>query len=84
MANWLTETFSTQATKVKKLITIFPFSYHNFEDTVTNFDKDMFKKQFFVVQILKTHLKESLFVFNCRTMLAFTCCSVLAKMLRNC
>ena len=40
------ETFSTQATEVKKL-GMFSFSYHNFEDTVTNFDKDMFRKESF-------------------------------------
>ena len=34
----LLRTFSTQAT----------FSYHNFEDTVTNFDKDMFRKRIFL------------------------------------
>ena len=40
------ETFSTQATEVKKLI-IFLFSYNNFEDTVTSFDKDNFRKEYF-------------------------------------
>ena len=46
MANSLTETFNTQATEVKKLIIFPPFSYHNVGDTVTNFDKDMFEKEF--------------------------------------
>ena len=46
MANSLTETFSTQATEVKKLIIPPLFSYHNVGDTVTNFDKDMFEKEF--------------------------------------
>ena len=41
------ETFSTQATEVKKLTIFFSFSYHNFEDTVSNFDKDMFRKESF-------------------------------------
>ena len=43
----LWETFSTQATEVKKLIFFFSFSNHNFEDTVTNFDKEMFRKKSF-------------------------------------
>ena len=39
------ETFSTQATEVKKLILFFlSYSYYNFEETVTNFEKDMFGK----------------------------------------
>ena len=42
------ETFSTQATNVKKLLGFFfHFQYHNFEDTVINFDKDMFRKESF-------------------------------------
>ena len=42
------ETFSTQATKVKKLLDFFfHFQYHNFEDKVTNFDKVMFRKESF-------------------------------------
>ena len=41
------ETFSTQATEVKKLMIIFSSSCHNFEDAVTKFDKDMFRKASF-------------------------------------
>ena len=41
------ETFSTQATEVYINLHSFSFSYHNFEDEVTNFDKDMFKKESF-------------------------------------
>ena len=41
------ETFSTEATKVKKLLLFFHFQYPNFEGTVTNFDKDMFRKESF-------------------------------------
>ena len=37
----------TQTMEVKKLIIFFSFSYYNFEDTVTYFDKDMFKKESF-------------------------------------
>ena len=37
-------TFSTQAAEVKFF---FLFSYHNFEDTVTNFDKEMFRKEYY-------------------------------------
>ena len=34
--------------KSQRLINFFfSFSYHNFEDTVTNFDKDMFRKEYF-------------------------------------
>ena len=31
--------------RVKKLTIFFSFSYPNFEDTVTNFDKDMFRTE---------------------------------------
>ena len=41
------ETFSPQATEVNNLILFFSFCYHNFEDTVTNFDQDMFRKESF-------------------------------------
>ena len=70
----------------------FSFSYHNFEDTVTNFvDNDMFKKNLSVVQNLivtrKPNLKVSLFVFNYKTVFTFACCSILEKnvkkLLRN-
>ena len=37
------ETFSTEAMEARKLM--ISLSYHNFEDTVTNFDKDMFRKE---------------------------------------
>ena len=42
------ETFSIQATEVRNLQFFLSFSYHNFKDTVTNFDKDMFKKESFL------------------------------------
>ena len=37
-----------QATKVKKLLAFFfHFQYDNLEDTMINFDKDMFRKEYF-------------------------------------
>ena len=41
------KTFSTQATKVKKHLSFFHFQHHNFEDTVTYFDKGMSRKESF-------------------------------------
>ena len=39
------ETFSNIATEVDKLMLFFSFSYCYFEDTVTNYGKDMFRNQ---------------------------------------
>ena len=40
----------TQATEVKKLIIFFFIFNHNFEDTVTNFHKDMLRKETLTVK----------------------------------
>ena len=51
-------------TEVNKFTTSFHFWYHNFGATVTNFDRDMFRKEPFVVRTLtvklRTHFKVSL------------------------
>ena len=51
------------------------FSYYNFEDTLTNFDKDLFRKNLSVVQTVIAkgipNLKVSLFVFNYLTVFSF-------------
>ena len=39
------EVFSTRAMAVKKLVILLSFSYHNFEDTLINCEKDMFRKE---------------------------------------
>ena len=40
----------TQAIEVKKLIIFSSFFNHNFEDTVTNFHKDMLRKETLMVK----------------------------------
>ena len=68
--------------KLRNFYFFFHFQYHNFEDIVTNFDKDMFRN-LFVVQTLTvkwiSNLKVSLIVFNYKTMFSFACCSILRK-----
>ena len=57
--------------EVKKLLIFLSFCYYNFENTVTYFDKDMFKKNLSMVQTItakwKPHLEVSLFVLNYQT-----------------
>ena len=46
---------------------LFHFQYHNFEDTVTNFDKDMFRKRIFLwyqlLQLNEYHIKKCRYLF---------------------
>ena len=83
---WDGQTFGIRATEVKKRI-IFHFQYYNFEDAVTNFAKDMFRKESFVVQTLAAKLRphsKVLFVFNFKTVFPFALLFYVKKMLRNC
>ena len=58
--------------KLKYFISIF---LYNFEDTVSNFDKGMFRKILFVVQAFivkqRPNIKVSLFVFKYQTAFSF-------------
>ena len=61
------------------------FLYYNFEDTVTNFDKDMFKKKLSNSYCLvKTKFKSVVVCFHLSNCVSFVCCSILRKMPRNC
>ena len=68
------ETFCTHATKVEKkvIIFLFSFSYHNFGDTVANFEKDMFRKASLTY---KRNFKRSVFSVFC----IFRCTSFIVK-----
>ena len=65
------ETFSTQATKVKKLLFLFHLQYPNFENRVTNFDKDRFRKESFCgtnsYSQMNTIFKTVVICFNYKT-----------------
>ena len=44
--------YSSRKSSETSSLFFFHFQYHNFEDTVTYFDKDMFRKAYFVAQTL--------------------------------
>ena len=52
----------TQATEVKKLIIFFFIFYHNFEDTVTNFHKDLLRKE--TLKWNNNHIKKCRYLFS--------------------
>ena len=63
----------------------FHFQYHNFEETVTIFDKDMLSKETYCdTNSYSLVLYLWLFVFSYKTVFSVAHCCIVRKMLRNC
>ena len=62
------ETFSTQATEVKNFIILFHFRCHNFKDIITNFDKNMSRKEsllwYKLLQLNEDHIQKCRYFFS--------------------